>query len=137
MPRVNHFIRQGIHTSDIALSGTAYNAAKKHTIDLDPDQTGNRFQGRLSALYISVKSVSGAATLTVRVTEDSGGDKCIMTDTAITLSDGTGITTATDSSGTIALDVDYVSTNSQDVYVFYKINAGTLTVEQARLTWTE
>ena len=137
MPRVNHFIRQGIHTSDIALSGTAYNAAKKHTIDLDPAQTGNRVQGRHSALYISVKSVSGAATLTVRVTEDSGGDKCIMSDTAITLSDGTGITTATDSSGTIALDVDYVSTNSQDVYVFYKINAGTLTVAQARLPWTE
>ena len=49
---------------------------------------------------------------------------------------GTGITTATQGAITVKLDVDYVHEDA-NLYVHFRTNAATCTVDRVELTWEE
>ena len=103
--------------------------------DLLPTQRGFRaypvLSGTLSALWIYGDSLSGANSLTVRVTEDADGDKCIIGDTQVGMS--LGITTATKTSSIIKIEIDVADTWPSHVWI--KTDAGSLNVRQIKLTW--
>lgn len=104
-------------------------------------QRSARFwQGFLETVTIHVHGISGASSLTMRITSDSTGDTCIVPDTTATIS--TGITTS--ARGTIAYtgggvavtNADPAQTNST-VYVWVKTNAGTCNLKEATIVWRE
>jgi len=64
--------------------------------------------GTLSALWIYGDTLSGANSLTVRITEDEDGDKCIIGDTQVGLA--AGITTTTMTSSVIRIEIDVADT---------------------------
>jgi hypothetical protein len=103
--------------------------------DLLPTQRGYRayptLSGTLSALWIYGDSLSGANSLTVRVTEDADGDKCIIGDTQVGLS--TGITTNTLTSSVIKIEIDVADTWPTKVWV--KTDTGTVNVREVKITW--
>ncbi len=87
--------------------------------------------GTLSAVTIYGDTLSGANALTVRVTEDSSGDMCIVGDTQVGMS--LGITTATKTSSVIKVEIDIADTWPSHVWI--KTDSGTLNVRQIKITW--
>jgi len=140
MAATGKFIHSSIHTGlAIALTNAYVAGAQRHLIPLNQDQasvTGNkRGVARLQALYVHVNTIAaGATSLTVRLTRDAAGNQTWIGDTVATLS--TGITTATQGAITVKIDVDYVHEDA-NLYVHFKTNAGTCTVDQVELTWEE
>jgi hypothetical protein len=87
--------------------------------------------GTLSALWIYGANLSGANALTVRITEDDTGDKCIIGDKQVGMS--RGITTTDRTSSVIKIEIDVSDTWPSHVWI--KTDTGTLDVEELKLTW--
>jgi hypothetical protein len=103
--------------------------------DLTPTSRGYRsyptLSGTLSALWIYGDSLSSANSLTVRVTEDAEGDRCIIGDTQVGFS--TGITTSTMTSSVIKIEIEVADTWPAKVWV--KTDTGTFNVREVKITW--
>jgi hypothetical protein len=140
MAATGKFIHASTHTGlTIALTNAYVAGAQRHLIPLNQDSPGvvgnKRGIARLQALYVHVNTIAaGATSLTVRLTRDAAGNQPWIGDTTATLS--TGITTATQGAITVKMDVDYVHEDA-NLYVHFKTNAGTCTVDRVELTWEE
>jgi len=140
MAAIGKFIHASTHTSlAIALTNAYVAGAQRHLIPLYADSPGlvgnKKGIARLQALYVHVNTIAGGATsLTVRLTRDAAGNQPWIGDTTATLS--AGITTATQGAITVRIDVDYVHDDG-DLYVHFRTNAGTCTVDRVELTWEE
>jgi hypothetical protein len=87
--------------------------------------------GTLSALWIYCDTKVSANTLTVRVTEDDEGDKCIIGDTQVGMA--LGITTPSKTSSILKIEIDVADTWPSKVWV--KTDTGTVNVREIKLTW--
>jgi len=139
MAATGKFIHASTHPTSIALTNAYVAGAQRHLIPLyndSPGLVGNKKGiARLSALYVHVNTIAaGCTSLTVRLTRDAAGNQPWIGDTTATLS--TGITTATQGAITVKIDVDYVHDDG-DLYVHFKTNAATCTVDRVELTWEE
>lgn len=139
MAAVGTFIHSSQHTLSLALTN-AYNAAVLHSIPLYADSTnvlGNtRGVGHLGALMVHVNTMAGGCTsLIFRLSKDTAGNTAWIGDTTVTLSPG--ITTATDGTMTAKIDVDFVRSASDVLFLHAKTNAGTCTIDRIELTWRE
>ena len=117
--------------TNVAGVGSAFNAAKRNELVL----TSGSFLGRLNGIVIGVSSMSAGpapTTLTMRITEDAAGDRCIVTDTDSSIS--VGLTTATSGTADYRADID-LSVLGGTVYVFCKTNTGTCTIDSVTITW--
>jgi hypothetical protein len=122
-------------TTAIASVGTTYDTAKKHTLTLGSYPAGSPFRGRLEALTIQVSSISSATELAFQMTTDADGDLTIASGVGGDLT--AGITTATDGAVTYVLDFVQAAPVNDIVYVFYKTDAGTVTIDSITITWSE
>ena len=134
------YIHSSIHTGLTINLTNGYNAAVRHPIPLNQDQTsvtGNvRGIAQLSALYVHVNTIAaGATSLVVRLSTDTAGDNPWIGDTTATLS--TGITNATQGAVTVKLGVDFIKTANDILYLHAKTNAGTCIIDRIELTWEE
>ena len=85
----------------------------------------------LGGLWGFVNTISGAASLVVRLTRDAAGDECITPSFSSTIS--TGIGTAAD--GTIVVDYSrQLIIPSSSIYVFVATDAGTANLTEVKLT---
>ena len=87
--------------------------------------------GTLSALWIYCDTKVSANTLTVRVTEDDEGDKCIIGDTQVGMA--LGITTPSKTSSILKIEIDVADTWPSKVWV--KTDTGTVNVREIKITW--
>jgi hypothetical protein len=87
--------------------------------------------GTLSALWIYCDTKVSANTLTVRVTEDDEGDKCIIGDTQVGMA--LGITTPSKTSSVLKIEIDVADTWPSKVWV--KTDTGTVNVREIKITW--
>jgi len=140
MAATGKFIHASTHTGlSIALTNAYIAGAQRQLVPLyanSPGLVGNsKGIARLQALYVHVNTIAaGCTSLTVRLTRDAAGNEPFIGDTTATLS--TGITTATQGAITVKIDVDYVHTDA-NLYVHFKTNSATCTVDQVELTWEE
>ena len=136
--RINHMFHKANDDTDVAVAAS-YNVANKSTIFLSSfPASALHFSGRLSSLAIDCKAIGGTVdTLTIRMTSDPAGDKCIVSDTEADISICRGLTTNTEASIFYKLDIDWVMPLSESLYIFYKTNTGTLTVDKATMVWRE
>tara|TARA_E500000318_G_scaffold110059_1_gene124536 strand:- start:705 stop:1085 length:381 start_codon:yes stop_codon:yes gene_type:complete len=93
--------------------------------------TFSSLSGTLSALWIYGDTLNGANALTVRVTEDEDGDKCIIADTQVGIAQG--LTTTTKTSSVIKIEIDVADTWPSKVWV--KTDTGSVNVRQVKITW--
>lgn len=138
MGQVGTFIHSSQHALGLAITNS-YGAARRHPIDLNQDSTylgADRAVAHLSAIYIHVNSIAaGCTTLTFSLSKDTTGDQKWIGDTSAVFS--LGITTTTEGSVTAKLDVDFIRTASDIIYLHAKTNAGTCTIDRIELTWKE
>jgi hypothetical protein len=121
------------HDTPIAAVGTAYATEKKATLLL-PKSANRNFTANLGGLWIWMSSISGAAKITFRISLDAAGDEMLVTDTE---ADPiyTGTTTAADGSVVYSLNGLPVDLSIDTLYVFAKVDAGTVTIDKVQLSW--
>lgn len=113
---------------------TSYDAAKKATLTLIMPN-GYPLNFHLEGLFVQMSSLASSPTkLTARITTDADGDKAIVTGTESEIE--VGVTTSTDGSAVYRIDVDYIF-ESAPVYVFFKTDAGTVSVDSVEMTYHE
>jgi hypothetical protein len=139
MAAVGTFIHSSQHTLALAITN-AFVAANRHSLPLNADSTnvvGNiRGVAHLSAIYIHVNTIAAGATgLTFSLSKDTAGNQKWIGDTTATFS--TGITTATQGNVTAKLDVDFVKTADDVLYLHARTDAGTFTIDRIELVWRE
>jgi hypothetical protein len=127
-------------TSRASVGSASFDTAKSHQHDLNsaaPNRVGGQtFRGWFRLLIVQVSSISTAATLTIRVSRDSGGDEMLIPDTTATIA--TGATTTTDGSAAFQIDVPYVDISDNDAYyVLFKTDDGTVTVDSSTFVWSD
>ena len=152
MGKVGTYFHDSLNTTEVAAVGTAFDVTKFQLHDLIPDQTypnssPNRLPGttrktlfanRIEGLHVRVTSIAGgAATLTCRITADAAGDFVLMPDTEATIS--TGITTATSGCVAYSIGIPFFGIVNADskFWLWVKTDAGTVTLAQSCLTWSE
>tara|TARA_Y100000114_G_C11756580_1_gene327174 strand:+ start:2500 stop:2907 length:408 start_codon:yes stop_codon:yes gene_type:complete len=131
---IKKIIKKSVDGTQVTNVGTSYSASKKSTVALImPGSFPLAFH--LEGLFIRMSSLNSSPTkLTVKITTDANGDEAIITSTESTIE--TGVTTATDGAVVYKIDVDYIF-ESSNIYVFYKTDAGTVSVDAVELTYHE
>jgi hypothetical protein len=138
-------VRKKEVTSDFtsrAAVGTSYDLAKYHALEVrgvsgvvGPSDFPYRFL-EFESLFVALSSIAGgASTVTIRICSDVTGDQAVIAEATATIY--AGLTTATLGSLSIHM-LDYtaacaVGTN-QTLYVFFKTDVGTVTVDGSILT---
>ena len=132
--RTTSLIKKSSDTTQKTSVTTSYDASKKATLALQmPSNFPLAFH--LEGLFIRMSSLASSPTkITMKLTTDSGGDEAIVTGTESTIE--TGVTTATDGSVVYKIDLDYIF-DSSNVYVFFKTDVGSVSVDSVELTYHE
>lgn len=87
--------------------------------------------GTLSGVFIYCDTRVSANVISVRITEDVEGDKCIIADTQVGLA--FGLTTATKTSSILKIEIDVADTWPSMVWI--KTDTGTVNVREIKVTW--
>jgi len=139
MANFGTFIHSSQHTLALAITN-AFVAVNRHPLPLNASSTNvvgnNRGVAHLSAIYIHVNTIAaGATALTFSLSNDTAGDQKWIGNTTATFS--TGVTTAAQGSVTAKLDVDYIKTADDILYLHARTDIGTCTIDRIELTWRE
>lgn len=140
MPKTGRFVHIATHSGLALTANTTYGTGKRHNLQLMQDTTSIQasatpaFRGKLGTLTIRLNTVVTAASLTMRLTTDLAGDQVVFGDTTATIS--TGVTTA--NAGSVSFKIDSLwSSDTDNLYLFWKLDAGTAVVENIKITWEE
>jgi hypothetical protein len=117
--------------------GTSFDTGKNGSVEIKPANEAVYVKPEM--LIVQCSSLAGGTpptSVVVRITKDSNGDECIVPDTSGSLS--TGLTTATDATAVYEIGLPYLDTASSaaSLYLFFKTDSGTLTVDSADLYTT-
>ena len=136
MAKTGRFLHISENETQVASVGTAYNLAKIHTIDTqyNPGRIGPRFLGYLEQITMQVGTIVTAANLTFKLTSDAAGDQCVIPSTEVPIE--IGVTTANAGTCVVKIDVPAMSLGV-DLYLFVKVDAGTVTLAKSAFAWSE
>jgi hypothetical protein len=152
MAKVGYYYHSSLNTTAHAAVGNTYDVAKSHLHTLIPDVVEpasspprlpgrtrkQKFASKIEGLHVRVTSIAGGATkLTCRITEDAAGNITLVPDTEADIS--TGISAAT--TGMVAYQIGIplfgIVTPDSEFWVHVKTNAGTVTLADSLITWSE
>lgn len=142
MAKTGNFYHSSIVTQDVTLIGNSFNKTKFHLhnmFDSETIDTAGTFLNKVEGVYIRVEDIAGGSatpTITLRVCCDSNGDYTFFPDTAGELA--LGLTTAT--SGVAAFEFKLPVKhffNTDQFYIFIKIDQGTCTLANSCIVWSE
>lgn len=138
MGKVGKFYHSSTVTSNVAAVGTTFDTTKFHLHELNAGlNVGTVFKGYVEGLFIRVTNIAGGATkITARLCCDADGDYTFLPDTEATLA--TGLTTATTGVAVYEFKLPIRQFfGTDDVYLFLKTDAGTVTLANSCITWSE
>ena len=141
MAKTGKFYNSSTITSDVAAIGTTFDVTKFHLHNLNSmlpvPFNGGQFKGFVEGLYVRVTNIAGGATkITARLCCESGGDFTFLPDTEATLA--VGLTTGT--SGVAAYEFKLPLNQffgTDEVYLFIKTDAGSCTLANSCIVWSE
>lgn len=123
-----------IVTGTEAIDST-YDLTTAHSHLVQYDATSDRSNAFLDSIAIKLESISGATSITMRLTWDAAGDQIVCPDTEAEIS--FGLTTATTGYAVYAFELPIYGVTSTDetLYVFVKTNTGTANMTQTQLMY--
>lgn len=138
MGKVGHFYHSSTITYNVAAIGNAFDVTKFHLHDLAEGlNVGTVFKGYVEGLYVRVTAIAGGATkITARLCCDAAGDFTFLPDTEADLA--TGLTTATTGVAVYEFKLPIKQFfGTSEVFLFIKTDAGTVTLTNSCITWSE
>ena len=141
MAKTGNFYHSSTVTLNRASVGTTFDVLKFHEHDLGLDGNlayqGTAFLGYVEGLYVRVTAIAGGAkTITARITCDPAGDFSFFPDTDADIA--VGLTTTT--TGVAAYEFKLPLKQffgTEKLYVFIKVDAGTVTLANSCIVWSE
>jgi hypothetical protein len=141
MAKTGNFYHSSTVTLNRASVGTSFDVLKFHEHDLGLDGNlayqGSAFFGYVEGLYVRVTAIAGGAkTITARITCDPAGDFSFFPDTDADIA--VGLTTTT--TGVAAYEFKLPLKQffgTEKLYVFIKVDAGTVTLANSCIVWSE
>lgn len=141
MAKTGRFLHSPSNNTPIVGVGTSYNVANVHEIEMKsftPFGSQQKFKGFLESLLFACVNITGGATkMTVRICVDTAGNYSAVGDVEVPID--LGITTSTIGTGQIYYDSfpfdDILGLDN--IYVFYKVDAGSCDVSVSQLNWSE
>jgi hypothetical protein len=141
MAKFGKYYHSSTITSNVASIGTSFDKTKVHTHQLlDSDLIAEqRFRGFVEGFYIRVTNITGGSatpTVTLRVSCDADGDYSFFPDTDGELA--LGLTTTNSGVAVYQFQLPLQQFfNSDELYVFIKIDQGTCTLANSCIVWSE
>lgn len=139
MAKVGKFIHVAGDTTDKTSVGTSYATSKAQAISMASTPLFNAaqdyFKGHLEYIRIHLTSISTATKITFKLCADSNGDVAVTPSTELIIDIGT--TTATVGDVSAKIDVPIYITGADTIYLFTKTDAGTVTIDESQLVWSE
>ena len=129
MAKVGRFVHEIVDGTDVNIDN-AFGLGKQSDIS-----SGTTFSGFLEGVIVRLKSVAGgAAKVTVKICHNTNGTGVVIPDTEAEIAFEVGSLTA----GAIAIKIDFAHVHTDGTFsMFYKTDAGTATVDQLELYWSE
>jgi hypothetical protein len=142
MAKTGNFYHSSAVTGDVTLIGNSFNKAKFHLhnlLEAETIDTSGSFLNKVEGFYVHVKTIAGGSatpTITARLCCDSDGDLTFFPDTAGQLA--IGLTTATSGFAAFEFKLPFKHfANTDQVYLFIKIDQGTCTLANSYIVWSE
>jgi len=135
--QIGRDIKSSLTTQDVESIGISYNTSKKHEHPIGRAESSLGYEipyGECLGVWVELDDISSAAKMSVMIASDAAGDVPNLTSSDITID--TGVTTST--KGTIQMFFGmpfYIGQDTDSVYLFFKVDAGTCTVKKSQLTW--
>jgi hypothetical protein len=135
MAKVGQFTHGSTISSDVAAIGTSFDITKFHLHQLTTSNT--QFTNPIEGLYVNVTNIAGgAAKITARLCCDPNGDYTFLPDTEADIA--IGLTTATTGFAVWEFGLPLKQFfESSEVYLFIKVDAGTVTLANSFIVWKE
>ena len=142
MPKTGSFLHDSFVVTDVAAVGNAFDVTKFHEHDLYADTSGKGriFADRVESVIVRVKTLAGSPAPTkiiIRCCFDATGDYTWLPDTEALISTGLTTTTSGCTAFEYKLPIKNVINNDSTVYLFFKTDNGTCTVDASCITWSE
>jgi|TARA_R100001463_G_scaffold82651_1_gene137279 hypothetical protein len=134
MGKVGTFWHRLSAANDVATVGTGFLLAKRHDLTLEE----TRIAGTIETVRVKVKAIAGGATtMTLKLCQNSNGTQ-IIDEQTVTMKLDVGSAVA----GSAIFDLDIAHVNTvlplpTTISCFYKVDAGTVTVDSVDLIWSE
>ena len=136
MPSAKRFFHSVKNDMTVASVGSAYSASKYHAIDLLPDwPSTTSFNGYIEQLTITTSTIETATDVLFKICSDMAGDYIIIPTTSCVIERGT--TTNTIGNCIIKVGAPIALEESKVLYIFFKSNRGTFSIEKSSLIWSE
>ena len=115
--------------------GTSFNTGKYGSVEIKPVSASVHIEPEMLIVQCS-NTASTPTSLVIRITKDAAGDECIVPDTSGSLS--IGLTDDQDVTAVYEIGLPYVDTTvpASSIYLFFKTDAGTVTIDSADLYTT-
>jgi len=115
--------------------GTSFDTGKYGSVEIKPVSASVHIEPEMLIVQCS-NTASTPTSLVIRITKDASGDECIVPDTSGSLS--IGLTDDQDVTAVYEIGLPYVDTASPaaSFYLFFKTDAGTVTIDSADLYTT-
>lgn len=129
MAKVGRFIHEIVDGTDVNIDN-AFGLGKQSDI-----VSGSTFSGYLEGVIVRLKSIAGgAAKVTVKICHNTNGTGVVIPDTEADIALEVGSVVA----GAIAINIGFAHVHTDGTFsLFYKTDAGTATVDQLELYWSE
>jgi hypothetical protein len=141
MAKTGSYFHASTITTDVTAVASTYDANKQHAHPLyvtnESIDTGSRFKGRIETIIVRVTNMTSSPTsIFVTGACDSDGDYIWFPETEAEIS--TGITTNTTGSAVYEykLPVKHFF-DSNTMYLFFRTNTGTVTIDASCIVWSE
>ena len=142
--RIRTFFHDSVNSTSVASVGTAFDQTndKYHKHELHagavPFLEEQKFGARVEGIMLRVTSISGASKITIRLCLDDEGDYTVVPDVEATIALGV----KTNTTGCVAYSVkvpifQILAAETDALYLFFKTDAGSVTVAQWCMTWRE
>jgi hypothetical protein len=140
MAKTGNYYHQSAVQVTRAGVGTTYNTSLLHSHDLHANdiggRSGERYSGKIEGIYVKLNTISGAGRITLRACYDQDGDWSFLPDTEAVIS--TALTAAGEGAVAYSFELPVITAvDFSQVFLFFKTDAGTVTVEESRILWSE
>ena len=136
MTRFKKLYYPAVSTDSYALA-VSYNAANYSTHNFPQLTNVVNVLGNLEAVYLRFSNVTGSPTITIQISTDTGGEKAVLSDTSVAITDSIGGTNV----GACQIKIDVPFYNDEAIvadavpklYIHGKIDTGTATLAYTQL----
>lgn len=133
MAKTGRYIHEVVSDVDVNIDN-AFGLGKQTDLVASGSSFTTGFEGFLESMVVRVKNIAGATKLTIKICHNTNGTAIVIPDTESIIALEVGSVVA----GGTAFRINFAQVHPDNTFsVFYKLDAGTATIDAVELYWVE